>query len=143
MKQVLAVNQTEITQVVDYFVQQLNLILPKDKCQRLRLHHIDSAVMYEQNGWLDYIAGRKMVELTITMAPSWAKLRTKLSSNRLTGWTPITVDHEIERLNMYRNQSHCINDRILRKYCLCHDIVVELPVRKMTTMPSKVRMIRI
>ena len=30
---------------------------------------------------------------------------------------------EVFRINQYGNQSHCINHQVLRKYCLCYDMV--------------------
>lgn len=33
------------------------------------------------------------------------------------------VSSEISRINMYGNQSHCINDDIYLKYCFCKDLL--------------------
>ena len=37
--------------------------------------------------------------------------------------TRFEVINEITRINLYGNQSHCLNDKILNNYCFCNDLL--------------------
>lgn len=124
-------NMNNLANLAMEFLGQLNQILPKN-CAQLKLAKIIESFIYEPNSYF----GLELtipVELTIQVEPSGAVLRTMLNCHLINGHTnstistppqlilatKITRNFEIERLNRYNNQSNCINDRILRKYCFC------------------------
>lgn len=62
----------------------------------------------------------QQIELIISVEPSDALLRGTVHRKPKGSWQ---VDTEIGRLNEYGNQSHCIRDHILEKYCYCNDLI--------------------
>uniref|UniRef100_T1KAW5 Uncharacterized protein n=1 Tax=Tetranychus urticae TaxID=32264 RepID=T1KAW5_TETUR len=69
------------------------------------------------------------VEVTISAKPSdgvfqaqlYLKNTTNLDNSDIDDWV---LEGDISRLNAYGNQSSCIDDRVLRKYCYCRKIVL-------------------
>ncbi|KPM08300.1 hypothetical protein QR98_0068160 [Sarcoptes scabiei] len=106
------------------FVRNLNEILPKPQCVQLQLKSIQEAILYGQIKITDQQERLQQIELTIELKPSGAILRTmiepKLLADGIT-YRLMKFDQtlEIERLDTYHNQSICIDDRVLRKYCYC------------------------
>uniref|UniRef100_T1KBP5 Uncharacterized protein n=1 Tax=Tetranychus urticae TaxID=32264 RepID=T1KBP5_TETUR len=68
------------------------------------------------------------VEVTISANPSngvfqaqlYLKNTTNLDNSSIDDWI---LEGDISRLNAYGNQSLCINDRVLQKYCYCREII--------------------
>lgn len=130
---------SSLSDLILAFTEQLNALLPAKKCQRLSLHRVLSVATFPQKtpsliNSLRWMMGvtKEVVEFTLEMAPSGAVLRTKMTRSGASGlWSAVKRDHEIERLNAYGNQSHCLEDRILRKYCLCLDVKGVLTVERL------------
>lgn len=121
---------SQLSDLIANFTEQLNDMLPPEKCQRLSVHRVLSLATFQKMNStsslfysiLEKMRGKEVVEFTLEMAPSGAVLRTRMVRSGFSGWSVVSRHHEIERLNMYGNQSHCLEDRILRKYCLCLDV---------------------
>ncbi|XP_015784904.1 uncharacterized protein LOC107362375 [Tetranychus urticae] len=68
------------------------------------------------------------VEVTLSVNPSnglfqaqlYLKNATNLNNSGIDDWI---LEGDVSRLDSYGNQSSCINDRVLRKYCYCRKII--------------------
>lgn len=121
LQQVTEVEPNLTQQIATRFVQQLTSILPPDLCEPLQLKRVHSALLYRSPGLLHQLVRTQNLELVLEVSPSGAIFRTSLRQNLFSQWSPVTRHLEIERLNLYGNQSACIDDRTLRKYCFCKD----------------------
>ncbi|KAG5668616.1 hypothetical protein PVAND_016551 [Polypedilum vanderplanki] len=98
----------EIKEISEFIVDELNfLVSTYEKCAKMKLKEIISArkLNYDKNDFL----------IEIKVFPSDGEFEAKV---RKTENFYIFVD-QILRINQYGNQSECIDDLNLRKYCYC------------------------
>ena len=60
--------------------------------------------------------------ITIEVKPSKALFEATVDYN--TENSEISLIGDISRINLYRNQSHCIKNAFLQKYCFCKDLTL-------------------
>jgi hypothetical protein len=135
------INNLEIINPIsEFIVKSVNGLLSEkfsDKCVELKLdkiisayeqHLSDKVLQFEQS--LNDVLERHVIfkkepvkevtkhyMLTIKVKPSNALFEATVSLNTTTGQTRLIG--EISRINYYGNQSTCINDQFMRRYCFC------------------------
>lgn len=135
---------TIIKPMSEFIVQSLNLLLSKrfsDKCVKLELNktisayeqHLSDKVLHFERSLKDVI-GRHVVfnnktvkenikhyMLTLSVKPSNAVFEATVKRNSVSG--QMLLIGEVSRINLYGDQSKCIDDQFMRRYCFCKDFV--------------------
>lgn len=97
---------------VNYVVKSLNSDLSaQPKCAKLKLNEIHSAQKSTQQSSVDYL-------VSFNVQPSSAQLEATVRCGD-EECKNLSIIGSISRLNRYGNQSHCVSDSNLRKYCFC------------------------
>lgn len=128
--QAVEMNSTIAWETATYLVEETNELL-KDltqQCVLLELHKILRVELFtaaeelnkEDDSHKVAFNTTQLVQITIEVNPSKAQLdaMVQYSADR----SEFSLQGGIERVNAYRGQSDCIDDRILRKYCYCRDL---------------------
>jgi len=62
------------------------------------------------------------IELVVSVDPSDAKFRGQLTRNiNIVSSSDWKVNGEVDRINKYGNQSHCVDQVLLKPFCYCSD----------------------
>ena len=100
-----------VKMAVNHVVKSLNSDLSaQPKCATLKLNEIQSARKSIYQSAIDYL-------VSFNVLPSKAQLEATVRCEN--DCDNMSIIGSISRLNRYGNQSHCIQDPILRKYCFC------------------------
>ncbi|XP_067001262.2 uncharacterized protein [Anabrus simplex] len=103
-------------------VNGLLSIVGEDKCVPLVLNEVTNAQLILPNAHVVQPKGFVATyRVTVKVEPSGGLLEGTLERN---AWrTSGKVVGEVSRINRYGNQSHCIQDKILKLYCYCTDLL--------------------
>jgi len=120
----VAVSSNDVEDVVSAAVQKLNTLLARHvQCSQLEKGEITSA--YNVGLLQPYAAGLsdKPLEYAVTFKTIPGKAlfeATVMSTSSLGNGSRIwNILGDISRVNAYGNQSHCVDDYTLKKYCYC------------------------
>lgn len=107
-------NSKKIEQIANFAVEKLNFDLSSyENCAKLELSQILSANEFEDsNSNFDYL-------ITFEVLPSHGQMEATIRCKDDNCSTDREVLGEISRINLYGNQSYCIEDAIMKKYCFC------------------------
>uniref|UniRef100_T1KAW4 Sulfatase N-terminal domain-containing protein n=1 Tax=Tetranychus urticae TaxID=32264 RepID=T1KAW4_TETUR len=119
---------SQLAQIVSTaLVTRLNQALSKSNniCYELSLKEIHNVKIVRLPGEPN---PRDRVEVTLSVNPSnglfqaqlYLKNAKNLNNSGIDDWI---LEGDVSRLDSYGNQSSCINDRVLRKYCYCRKII--------------------
>ncbi|XP_054163318.1 uncharacterized protein LOC128961138 [Oppia nitens] len=102
-------------------IKQINGLVPPLKCQTVYLKSTISAeIILPSSSTAKPRGFESRIEITVLAEPSGAIFRGQLIR---TVYTPDwTVKGEINRINKYGNQSHCVRQRQLKPFCFCMDL---------------------
>ena len=128
-----------IEPISEFIVKEVNRILRPESanCVKLSLKYIQSALEQRPNDQFvqcqnssqcsqtgnqrfKYESSLKQYLVTIGVRPSNALLEATVNYDRSS--QRMVLLGEISRINSYANQSNCISDPYLRKYCFCRNI---------------------
>lgn len=102
-----------VEKVVRFALQKLNSDLKVLKeCAQLRLKEVSSARESVHGANRDYL-------ISFEVHPSNGQMEATVRCNDPECEDELQVIGEISRINRYGDQSNCINDAYLRKYCYC------------------------
>ena len=142
----VSVRNPLIVDLATFAVQHLNSILRpyRDKCRELKLLNITEAkVMYtvegdtdkdhieREPGFFKQLKGYTETDysgryiLMLFTKPNYGFMEVMIDYQKHSEEgveNKMAVIGEPVRANRYGNQSHCLNDPVLRQYCLCNDI---------------------
>lgn len=100
-----------VNMAVNYVIKSLNTdLLVEPNCAGLQLKEIHSARMSIQKTSVDYL-------VSFSVLPSHAQLEATVRCTD--DCENLSIMGSTSRLNRYGNQSHCVSDSNLRKYCFC------------------------
>ncbi|KAJ9576012.1 hypothetical protein L9F63_007112, partial [Diploptera punctata] len=122
----LSTNNTRVRTIAEDLVNHMNVLLQsnieQEMCSYLELTNIISAQLLSLGPGVAKPQGfRVLYRITIQVYPSDAVFEGTLE---LDAWSEKGhVLGDVNRLNRYGNQSHCISDRILKLYCFCIDLL--------------------
>ncbi|RWS06983.1 uncharacterized protein B4U79_10917 [Dinothrombium tinctorium] len=114
----LNVSDAKVQKAAEVLVLKLNAILKQEKkCKKLFLHEIKScSLIYHSHALINKEKqSERRYELVIDVKPSNAVFRGQVIE-KSGEWEQRT---EISRINAYKDQSYCVNDRFLKKFCFC------------------------
>lgn len=104
-------NSKVVKMAVNHVVEKLNSDLSAEaKCAKLKLNEIHSARHYKHKLSVDYL-------VSFNVLPSKAQLEATIRCDE--GPESFSIIGSISRINKYGNQSYCVSDSNLRKYCFC------------------------
>lgn len=102
-----------VKQAVNQVIVDLNKELSlHPKCAKLKLQEIHSARQSKSKSSVDYL-------VSFNVMPSKAQLEATVRCEGDDDCDNYKILGSISRLNRYGNQSWCVNDAKLRKYCFC------------------------
>ncbi|XP_068151713.1 uncharacterized protein [Drosophila tropicalis] len=93
------------------------------KCQRLQLadiDHVERKVLFEDMGKESMYGGISIYRMRFHTYPPEGKFQATLRFNRdVQDFDHLDVTH-ISRLNVYKNSSLCVSDKMAKKFCFCY-----------------------
>lgn len=134
----LSDNSTVIGMLAQRLVNHLNNLLHQagfqDLCSRLSLNKVRTVMQevllpnsshvrdHRQNYRIQVSLWPSKAVVESTMVVHWSS--SAVSSESVPVPSDIQVVGKVSRLNSYRNQSRCIRNALLEKYCFCRDLLV-------------------
>ena len=122
----LSTNDTRVKTIAQDLVSYVNYLLESNieptLCTHLELTSILSAQLLSLGPQSARPQGfRVLYRVMIQVSPSDALFEGTLEMD---AWSERgLVVGDVNRINRYGNQSHCISDRILKLYCFCSDLL--------------------
>lgn len=103
-----------VEKVVSFTLKKLNSELAEHKkCAQLKLNQISSArESVHGTSTIDYL-------ISFEVLPSYGQMEATVRCSDAECEQDLTIIGEISRINKYGDQSKCISDAHLRKYCYC------------------------
>ncbi|KAK6042540.1 hypothetical protein COOONC_19955 [Cooperia oncophora] len=113
---IVDINENIVRQLANEIIRHLNTLLaPSAQCAKLTLAKILHATVIEDDG--DAIRAETQYRVTIEAKPSGALLEALLKHDR--AHDTISIYRNVNRVNAYGNQSTCVYEQELRKFCYC------------------------
>lgn len=108
-------NHKDVTEASNHLMRHLNfLIRARPQCARLKTTEIIDATEMEVIGTKNVEVNWREITLVVRAAPSGAIFEATL--RRYNNWE---VSGSVSRLNLYGDQSRCVDDYRLKLYCYC------------------------
>jgi hypothetical protein len=100
----------------------LGSMINQGVCSPLHLRHILSAQMLSLGAQIAQPKGfRVLYRVMVEVMPSKALFEGTVEAD---AWsTQGNIVGDVNRINRYGNQSHCVSDRIVQLYCYCTDLL--------------------
>jgi hypothetical protein len=123
----LSTNDTRVKSAAKDLVAYINSDLlgstiSQGVCSPLNLKHILNAQMLSLGAHIAQPKGfRVLYRVMVQVMPSNAQFEGTVEADAWNSRGKIVGD--VNRINKYGYQSHCVNDRILRMYCYCTDLL--------------------
>jgi len=123
----LSTNDTRVKTAARDLVAYINSNLlgstiNQNVCTSLYLRHILGAQMVHLRAHIAQPKGfRVLYRVMVQVMPSNAQFEGTLEADAWNRRGKIVGD--VNRINRYGNQSHCVNDKITRLYCYCTDLL--------------------
>ncbi|WAR15673.1 hypothetical protein MAR_005778 [Mya arenaria] len=98
-------------------------MLSEDRCAKLTFHKTTSVRRYlrtinklgHTNGFVSFLECRRYV-VQFQTTPGFGIFEATIGVYKDGG---VRVESDIDRVNLYGNQSACVQDALLRTYCFC------------------------
>lgn len=105
-------NSTKVLKIADFSVEKLNSDLKSFKnCSELKLNKVLSASEFVENGF-EYL-------IAFEVLPSFGHMEATIKCADEECAENLSIIGDISRINYYGDQSKCISDARMRKYCFC------------------------
>lgn len=122
----LSTNDTRVKTAANDLVAYINSDLlgstiNQGVCSRLYLRHILSAQMLSLGAHVAQPKGfRVLYRVMVEVMPSNALFEGTVEAD---AWNRRNIVGDVNRINKYGNQSHCVSDKIVQLYCFCTDLL--------------------